>query len=114
MVVVASPERAAVALIVPVATDPPLTVVPRLVVVPYSNHGVVAVLPAVIVPLNVAVVAAIAVGEFVRIEIEPTAVATFAAVHPPTGITDASSFALCWVRSVAISASVTPAPLMIS
>lgn len=55
----------AVALMVPVAADPPLTVVPRAVVVPYSNFGVVDVEPASMVPLNVADVGPIAVGLFV-------------------------------------------------
>jgi hypothetical protein len=89
-------------LIVPVAALPPETVVPREVVVPYSNFGVVEVEPAVIVPLNVAEVDPIAVGLFVLMEIDPTAVATFAAVHPPDGFMAASSFALCSFRSVAI------------
>ena len=91
----ANPVREAVALMVPVAALPPPIVVPRAVEVPYSNFGVVEVEPASIVPLNVALSAPRADGEFVFIDIPPTALATLAAVHPPAGFTPASSFALC-------------------
>ncbi|MEY4228386.1 MAG: hypothetical protein RLZ84_978 [Actinomycetota bacterium] len=93
---------------------PPETVVPRDVVVPYSNFGVVDVEPAVIVPLNVAELVPIAVGLLVLIETPPTAFAMFDAVQPPDGFTAASSLALCSLRSVAISPSVAPAAFMTS
>ena len=85
-------------------------------VVPYSNFGVVEVEPALIVPLNVADVAPIAVGLFVFTDTPPTAPATLSAVQPavPAGFTPASSFAFCSFRSVAISVSVAPAAFMIS
>ena len=70
----------AVAARLPDAKAPPLTVVPSEVEVPYSKYGFVDLLPASMLPLNVALVAPIAVGAFVRIEIVPTEVATFAAV----------------------------------
>lgn len=110
----AKPESDAVALIVPVAADPPETVVPNDVVVPYWNFGVVEVEPASIVPLRVAEEAPMAVGLFVLIVTLPTDEATFDDVQPPAGFTPASSFALCSVRSVAISESVAPAAFMIS
>lgn len=90
---VAKPVSDAVELIVPVAAAPPETVVPRPVVVPYSNFGVVDVVPATIVPLSVAVVAPTAVGLLVVMETAATLAATFAVVHPPVGRTPASSFA---------------------
>lgn len=99
---------------VPVAADPPETVVPKAVDVPYWNFGVVEVDPAVIVPLRVAEVAPIADGLFVLMETLPTDDATLEAVQPPAGFTPASSFALCSVRSVAICASVAPAAFIIS
>lgn len=74
---------------------PPETVVPRDVVVPYSNFGVVDVEPAVMVPLRVADVVPIAVGLLVLIETPPTALATLSFVQPPAGFTAASSLALC-------------------
>lgn len=67
-----------------------------------------------IVPLNVAESDPIDVGLLVLIEMDPTDEATFPDVQPPAGLTAASSFALCSVRSVAISASVAPAALEIS
>ena len=91
----ASPLNEAEALIVPVAALPPETVVPSDVVVPYSNLGVVDVEPAVMVPLSVAVVGPIAVGLFVLIVTAPTDDATLPVVHPPAGLTPASSLALC-------------------
>lgn len=111
----AKPESDAVALIVPVAADPPETGgFSNDVVVPYWNFGVVEVEPASIVPLSVAESAPMAVGLFVLIETLPTDEATFDDVQPPAGFTPASSFALCSVRSVAISESVAPAAFMIS
>ena len=76
--------------------------------------GVVEVDPASMVPLNVALVAPRAVGEFVLIEIPPTALATFAADQPPAGFTAASSFAACSLKSVAIWLSVAPAAFITS
>ena len=101
-------------MIVAVFELPPETVVPRAVVVPYSNFGVVEVDPASIVPLNVTSFVPRAVGELVLIEIPPTAFAVFAAVQPPAGLIAASSFALCSLRSVAISLSVAPAAFITS
>jgi hypothetical protein len=101
-------------LIVPVAALPPETVVPRAVVVPYWNFGVVDVDEASIVPLNVAESDPMAVGLFVLTETPPAELATLPAVHPPAGSTAASSFAFCWFKSVAISESVAPAAFITS
>ncbi|MGA0786857.1 MAG: hypothetical protein ACO3VO_06020 [Ilumatobacteraceae bacterium] len=90
---VASPDSDALAAMVPVAALPPETVVPKFVVVPYSNFGVVVVDPASIVPESVAEVAPIADGELVLIEIAPTDDATLLAVHPEDGRMAWSSFA---------------------
>lgn len=89
----AKPVNAADGLIVPVAADPPETVVPRLVVSPYSNFGVVDVVPATIVPLNVAVVVPTADGLFVVTETAAELASTLDAVQPPVGRSPASSFA---------------------
>lgn len=110
----ARPLSDAVALIVPVASEPPLTGVPSADVVPYSNFGVVKVDPAVIVPLNVADVAPIAVGLLVLMAILPTDDDTFDDVQPPAGRTAASSLAAWSSRSAATCASVAPAAFMIS
>lgn len=114
MVLVARPVSDAVAFIVPVAAEPPETVVPRSVVVPYSNFGVVDVVPATIVPLSVAVVVPTAVGLFVAMETAATLASTFVAVHPPLGLIAASSFAACSSRSAAIVVSESPAAFEIS
>ncbi len=114
MVFAERPVTDADAFIVPVLALPPEIVVPKSVVVPYSNFGVVEVEPALIVPLNVADVAPIAVGLFVFTDTPPTAPATLPSVQPPAGSTPASSFAFCSFRSVAISVSVAPAAFMIS
>ena len=114
MVFVARPVSAAVAAIVPVAADPPETVVPSADVVPYSNLGVVDIVPAIIVPFKVADVEPTDVGLFVVIDIDPTASTTFAAVHPPLGLIAATSLAAWASRSVAISASDTPASFITS
>jgi hypothetical protein len=103
-----------VALIVPVAAEPPETVVPSEVVVPYSNFGVVEVVPATIVPLNVAVVVPTAVGLFVVIETAPALASTLVAVQPPLGRMAASSLAACSSKSAAIVASESPAAFEIS
>lgn len=114
MVLVARPVSDAVALIVLVAAEPPETVVPREVVVPYSNFGVVDVVPATIVPLSVADVVPTAVGLFVVIETAPALASTLVAVQPPLGRTPASSFAAWASRSAAITASESPAAFDIS
>jgi len=114
VVVVAKPVSDAVALIVLVAAEPPETVVPKEVVVPYSNFGVVEVVPATIVPLSVAVVVPTTVGLFVVIETAPALASTLATVQPPLGRTPKSSFAACASRSAAIVVSESPAALDIS
>lgn len=67
--------------------------VARVGEVPHSNFGVVEVLPADKDPESVAVVVPIAEGVFVVTETDPTELATFPEVNPPTGLTAASSLA---------------------
>jgi hypothetical protein len=104
-VLAASPVSEPDAVNVPVLALNPESVKPKVVVVPYSNFGVVEVEPAVMVPLKVTDVVPIAVGLLVLIETPPTALATFAAVQPLDGSTAASSFAFCSFRSAAITES---------
>jgi hypothetical protein len=103
----------AVAVTVFVPAVPPVTVVTplkRSEAVLYSNLGVVEVDNALIDPLSVAEVELIAVAAFVVAEPEfTTAVVTLSTVHPPAGLTAASSFASCSFRSAAMSATDTPA-----
>jgi hypothetical protein len=114
VVLVLNPLSDAVEVIVPVAALPPETVVPRLVVVPYSNLGVVDVPPVTIVPFKVAVLTPTDVGLLVVIDTVPTAAATLLDVQPPLGRRAASSLAACSSRSAAIVASESPAALDIS
>ena len=91
------PVRFANAVTVFVPAVPPATVVTplkRSEAVLYSNLGVVEVDNALIDPLSVAVVALIDVAAFVVAEpTVATEASTLAAVHPPDGLTAASSLA---------------------